>query len=197
MKKNKENCLRRNLKKKLKKIKKTKNLTANCGSLIWRLKVKIFRFWRLTIDFLAIWRLTVNLIETLYSVRLELILKVRSWKEIYRLAIITSRKKSSRLFPGLWLLWEIISISGRKVTHCFSETTATTFKFRKNVGQSSETQGQIAGSWGNRSGQVYKNEGGPTICPWVPRMMLIELSQKNLRRVFMRGLLRWLASAVF
>ena len=42
-----------------------RSLTANFGSLIWRLTVKIFRFWRLTVNFKAIWRLTVNPIDTL------------------------------------------------------------------------------------------------------------------------------------
>ena len=42
-----------------------RNLTANFGSLIWQLTVKIFRFWRLTVNFWPIWRLTVNPIETL------------------------------------------------------------------------------------------------------------------------------------
>ena len=70
-------------------------MTANLGSLIWRLTVKIFRFWRLTVDFLAIWRLPVNPIETLFF-----------WK-ICRVAY--TFRESYQVIP--WVLEELFSRS--------------------------------------------------------------------------------------
>ena len=55
----------------------------------------------------------------------------RGGKSITHRSIITSRKESAfRLFARLWWLWEFVShFTGRKVTRCFSETTATKFSF--------------------------------------------------------------------